>query len=124
MQYPLCTYTQLGCYIFYTGFNPREPCKTACKHTTFEILSATHTTYPANYAAEGLSSDLIAVSVYYETLNVQTVYSYGIEEFFAEVGGQLGLFIGVSVITLFEFVIFLVDELKDWIKKRLRKVSE
>ena len=22
-QYPLCTYTQLGCYFFYTGFNPR-----------------------------------------------------------------------------------------------------
>ena len=127
-QYPLCTYTQLGCYFFYTGFNPREPCKTACKHTTFEILSATHTTYPANYAKDlSMTSDSIAVSVYYETLNVQTqttVYSYGIEEFFAEVGGQLGLFIGVSVITLFEFVIFLGDELKNWIKKRLRKVSK
>ena len=46
------------------------------------------------------------------------MYSYGIEEFFAEVGGQLGLFIGVSVITFFEFVIYLLDEVNNWIKKR------
>jgi acid-sensing ion channel 5 len=138
-EHPLCTYTQLSCYSV-TRFIPLEPCKPACKHTTFEILSATHTTYPANYVkgsdsiyntandAKYLSSnDSISVSVYYETLNVQTqmtVFSYGIEEFFAEVGGQLGLFIGVSVITLFEFVIFLADELKNRMKKRLRKISK
>ena len=140
-QYPLCTYNDLQCYLdFAKWFDPPEPCKPACKHTTFEILSATHTTYPANQYVNTkvfqdhmfyfkLSSDLTVINVYYETLNVQTqttVYSYGIEEFFAEVGGQLGLFIGVSVITLFEFVIFLGDELKNWIKKRLRnsKISK
>ena len=51
-----------------------------------------------------------------------TVFTYGIEEFIAEVGGQLGLFIGVSVITFFEFVIFIFDEIKDrCIKPRLKK---
>ena len=62
---------------------------------------------------------MILVSIFYETLNIQTQmtkHSYGPEEFFAEVGGQLGLFIGVSVITCFEFVIFLVDEVKNRIK--------
>ncbi|MCG8621221.1 MAG: amiloride-sensitive sodium channel family protein, partial [Proteobacteria bacterium] len=129
-QYPLCTISKIGCFVANQSlFKPAEPCKTSCKHTTFEILSATHTTWPAssNNFVEGLSDNIVIVSVYYETLNVQTqttVYSYGVEEFFAEVGGQLGLFIGVSVITLFEFVIFLGDELKNWIKKRLRKISE
>jgi acid-sensing ion channel 5 len=119
-QYPLCTLSQLICYLN-SRFSPRNHCKPACKHTTFEILSATHT---ESYSRTFLSRSIIFVSIYYETFNVQTqttVFSYGIEEFFAEVGGQLGLFIGVSVITLFEFVIFLVDELKNRIKKRLRK---
>lgn len=34
-----------------------------------------------------------------------------------EVRGQLGLLIGVSVITLFEFVIFLLDELAKGLDK-------
>jgi acid-sensing ion channel 5 len=121
-EHPLCTYSHRLCY-FYSRNNPHEPCKPACKQTTFEILSATHT----ESRAIDLPIDSIIVNVYYETLNVQTqttVFSYGIEEFFAEVGGQLGLFIGVSVITLFEFVIFLADELKNRIKKRLRKISK
>ena len=108
--------------------NPPEPCQTACKHTTFEIISATHTTYPANYAKDliAASNDSVVINVYYERLNVQTqttVYSYGIEEFFAEVGGQLDLFIGVSVITFFEFVIYLLDEVNNWIKKRRQEIN-
>ena len=84
--------------------------------------------YPANYAKDYISdsNDSMIINVYYETLNVQTlttVFSYGAEEFFAEIGGQLGLFIGVSVITFFEFAIFLLDEVKDWVKKRQRKIS-
>ena len=127
-DYTLCTVSELDCFVKFFFVNPPEPCQTACKHTTFEIISATHTVYPANYAKDFItaSNDLMIVNVYYETLNVQTqatVYSYGIEEFFAEVGGQLGLFIGVSIITFFEFVIFLLDEVKDWIKKRQWKIS-
>ena len=127
-QYSLCTLRRLYCQVKIFFANPPEPCQTACKHSTFEIISATHTTFPANYAKDRVSAsnDSLVVNIYYETLNVQTqttVYSYGIEEFFAEVGGQLGLFIGVSVITLFELVIFLIDELKDWIKKRLPKID-
>ena len=127
-QYSLCTLNRLGCFVDNFFVNPPEPCQMACKHTTFEIISATHTTYPANYAKDliAASNDSLIVNVYYETLNVQTqttVYSYGIEEFFAEVGGQLGLFIGISAITFFEFVIFLLDEIKNWIKKRQRKIS-
>lgn len=44
-QYPLCTYSQLHCYSIATFFStPPDPCKTACKHATFEIISTTHTT--------------------------------------------------------------------------------
>lgn len=123
-DYPLCTYTKFGCYVG-NLVNPPEPCKPACKHTTFEVTSATHTNLI--YPSDNASNNYVAVNIYYETLNVQTqttVSSYGIEEFFAEIGGQLGLFIGVSVITFFEFVIFVLDELKNWIKKRRTKGEE
>jgi uncharacterized membrane protein len=39
----------------------------------------------------------------------ETEFTYGPEEFLAEVGGQLGLFIGVSVISLFEFIMFVME---------------
>ena len=74
-------------------------------------MSATQIKYPAEYL-KGQEEGVILVSIFYETLNVQTQttkHSYGLEEFFAEVGGQLGLFIGVSVITCFEFAIFLLE---------------
>ena len=114
----LCNLTNLSCYIANYFAEPPEPCQPACKHTAFEIVSATQTMYPADYLKDQ-EEGVILVSIFYETLNVQTqttVYSYGVEEFFAEVGGQLGLFIGVSVITCFEFIIFLIDEVKNRIK--------
>ena len=90
-----------------------------------DSISATHTLYSIQTAIDANDTEdgTLLVSVFYETLNVQTqttVYSYGVEEFFAEVGGQLGLFIGVSVITLFEFIIFLLDEIKNRTKPFLK----
>jgi hypothetical protein len=51
------------------------------------------------------------------------VYSYGVEEVFAEIGGQLGLFIGEVYIndSLPCLSSFLVDER---VKKWLRKISK
>ena len=119
-QYSICNSTNFLCYVDNIIFaEPSESCRPACKHTTFEIISATHTKYPADFVNNTEKDGLILVSVFYQTLNVQTqtiVYTYGVEEFFAEVGGQLGLFIGVSVITCFEFVIFLLDEVKNRMK--------
>ena len=124
-QYNVCKLNDLFCYIDNYYVEPLEPCPPACKHTSFEIISATHTLYPIQTAIDANDTEdgTLLVSVFYETLNVQTqttVYSYGVEEFFAEVGGQLGLFIGVSVITLFEFIIFLLDEIKNRIKPFLK----
>ena len=119
-RYNVCNLAKLFCYRDSYFDEPLEPCRPACERTTFEIISATHTKYPADYPY-GIENDgVVVVSVFYETPYVQTqttAYSYGVEEFFAEVGGQLGLFIGVSVITLFEFGIFLLDEIKNWIKQ-------
>ena len=121
--YNVCNLTNLFCYIENYFAEPIEPCQPACKQTTFEIISATHTKYPADYLSGIEEDSAILVSVFYQTLNVQTqttAYTYGVEEFFAEVGGQLGLFIGVSVITCFEFAIFLLDEVKNRITAQFK----
>ena len=122
----LCNLTDLYCYVENYFAEPPEPCQPACKHTTFEIISATQTKYPADYL-KNQEEGMILVSIFYETLNVQTQvtkHSYGLEEFFAEVGGQLGLFIGVSVITCFEFIIFFLDEVKNQIKVCFKKAHK
>lgn len=124
----VCELPDLCCYLSQYYNTHGETCRPSCKRDVFEIVSATYTQFPARYSQNSTEQrkfaqeNTILANIYYENLNVQTqttVYSYGVEEFFAEIGGQLGLFIGVSVITLFEFVVFLLDEIKDrWIKPR------
>ena len=116
-NYNLCQLNDICCYRQQHFKLPNKQCLYLCKRDVFEIVSTSHT--QLQYSGQSL------VYVYYENLYVETqttVFTYGIEEFFAEVGGQLGLFIGVSVITFFEFVIFIFDEIKDrCIKPRLKK---
>ena len=44
----MCNLTDLYCYVENYFAEPAEPCQPACKHTAFEILSATQTKYPAD----------------------------------------------------------------------------
>ncbi|XP_032232203.2 degenerin mec-4 [Nematostella vectensis] len=59
-----------------------------------------------------LRKNFLRVKLYYEELNRETItysLSYPVENLLGDVGGQLGLWIGVSVITCAEFLKLLVD---------------
>ena len=122
--YNFCCYNQ--------QYNSRRTrlCPPACISTEYEITSLTYALFPTKYFPSTFSTinpdininltqfreNWILLEVYFSTLSVQTqttAFTYGVEEFFAEVGGQLGLCIGVSIISLFEFVIYILDEIKD-----------
>ena len=109
-------------------------CPTSCV-TDFYYPSTSYSSMPAEYVeyfdydTSYLEKNYVEVLVYFETNIVKTettTFSYGFVALLSDIGGQLGLFIGISVITIFEFCMWLLDECLDrlccfrisWKKKR------
>lgn len=140
-ELPACRARDICCEIGpYTVPSVCE-CPSACTRTTYS-LTASYSAYPANLLIDrtfdslGLSSssssagenlttrekweilreDLVSANVYFESLNVEvlrTSDSYDGVALLSDIGGQLGLFVGASVISVMEFVVWVVDEVKD-----------
>ena len=126
----ICPFSEMCCYLWRYYDALETPCLPACMSTEYDITSTSYAQWPTEYLPNVLNSLLgsntlnitylrqnwMHIDIFYSSLNVQTqttAYTYGFEEFFAEVGGQLGLFIGISVISLFEILIYIFDEIKD-----------
>ncbi len=100
-------------------------CQSSCSTTIYETYNS-YSGFPALYIQEDLaellnisltdiSSDSLSVNVYFETLNIETQTtdsSYGVVALLSDIGGQLGLFLGVSVISIMEFGTWIIDEIK------------
>lgn len=125
----VCPVSRFCCYMWRFFDELKTPCLPQCRSTEYEIVSMSYARWPSAYFSSLLSNvnpqlydydymrnNWLFLDIFYSSLTVQTqktAYTYGLEEFFAEVGGQLGLCIGVSVISLFEVIIFVLDEIKD-----------
>lgn len=120
----VCPITDLCCYYIHPNITRRisSTCLPQCRSTEYEIVASSSAKFPASYFTsnsdvyEYFQSNYISLEIFFQTLNVETQttsFTYGPEEFLAEVGGQLGLCIGVSVISLFEIIVFILDEIKD-----------
>ena len=124
-QLPDCTLEKICCIVDALTF-PQDTCncRSACSFTQYET-SVSYSSLPAEElrslaARFGLEStlfpdDFLTVSVYFETLNVQNQITrsvYSVTALLSDIGGQLGLFLGLSVISVLQF--------GDWIIKILR----
>ncbi|XP_077987522.1 degenerin unc-8-like [Glandiceps talaboti] len=70
---------------------------------------------------ENMRENLLRIAIYYEELNYERVYeepAYEMPQLWADIGGALGLWIGVSTVTVMEFLEFLVNMCL-WAKRRL-----
>ena len=123
---PNCTFNDSCCLIkHYSMFDPRVGCLLPCR---FEYYAneISYTSFPTgpfletlaqslNTTTDTIQGDIMSVHVYFEDLQVTTSiteYSYPLTAFLGEVGGNIGLFIGASIITLLEIVFFILDEIK------------
>ncbi|XP_035696828.1 uncharacterized protein LOC118430223 [Branchiostoma floridae] len=71
-------------------------------------------------SSEEVRDNLVRVEVYYEELNYQSIseeWNYREEDFLSDLGGLLGLYIGISFITLCEILDFVLDMIKLLMKK-------
>lgn len=124
---PRCQLSDICCVFNETARPSACSCPTACVSTDY-ITSTSYSSLPANYITDSLEdlfgvlhvenvlADIVGVNVYFETLNVETFTTnsaYSVVALLSDIGGQLGLFLGISVISMMEFGTWLLDEFKD-----------
>ena len=105
----LCSYTAYSISTSYSAF----PTASAFQ---LETLGGNIGFDPTDFNLSYLQNNILAVNIYFEDLNVEreiTRNSYTIVSLLADIGGQLGLFIGAGILTIIELCIWIVDEVKD-----------
>lgn len=127
-----CTIEDLCCQVMEVYHHDTCDCPVACSKTQY-TTAISYSAFPANYAANDLAKSVntqlnttinarifqenfLGINIYFETLSLEeqvTDNAYDIVALLSDIGGQLGLFLGASVISVFEFVIWLFDEVKD-----------
>lgn len=118
-SFPLCRIKDMCCVLAQQTTAVSCPCLPSC-NSTFYQLTTSYSTFPANFfAAESLKdagNDLLTTNIFYESLSINeqvTSSSYNVVSLLSDIGGQLGLFLGISIISLIEFLFWVVDETKD-----------
>lgn len=118
---PLCTIRDTCCVLSQQTVSMScSSCIPSCNSTFYE-LTTSYSSFPANFAAQKFSlvssnDNLLMANIFYESLSIteeMTSSSYNAVSLLSDIGGQLGLFLGVSVISVIEFLFWVMDELKD-----------
>ncbi|XP_070574535.1 uncharacterized protein [Ptychodera flava] len=136
---------QLMAYFYQSGVLPCE-CKVPCREMIFQS-TISQSLWPSNTYVSGLIQELrhinpkvtrtvvdsrsarenlVNLEVYFEELNyhstLETV-AYTLEELLGDVGGLMGLFIGLSAVTVFEIIEFLL-EIVYYVTLRFRLIGQ
>lgn len=125
---PDCGRDKIRCLLkqYYSPPQCRPNCPAACDFTTYSISTSYSGFLPKlqrNGRATVNPDNMVVVKIYFEDLNVQRVTTtdvYGVVELLSNIGGNMGLLLGVGIITVFELLVWIADEIKD----RCCKVTE
>ena len=123
---PNCTLENICCIANELLLPTQCNCEAACSSSVYQS-SVSYSYFPPEYLSDYLGAlvnvspelfptNLLAVNIYFETLNIKTQTTSSAYSFIAllsDIGGQLGLFLGVSVISIMEFGTWIIDEIKD-----------
>ena len=107
-------------------------CKTPCRYTKFETRMS-YSRYPANHigavmaaemnvTADYIRDNFLEVNIYLEEmtyLSIEETPAYTGASLIGVVGGHLGVFMGVSILTMMEFAEFVVCQCKRLKRKTL-----
>lgn len=118
-----CTFDDICCLVDqFESFDQYSDCPLPCNFQNYHE-QVTYSSFPngvflnnlaasMNMSRESIRDNFLSVHVFIEELEVTTSitqYTFGAVSWLADIGGQLGLFLGVSIITIFEVIILMSD---------------
>ena len=138
---PNCTLHSLCCLQqeYFNYIVNSATCPLPCKFSMYDYKSS-YSSFPNGHALKNIAKSLnlsddavknnfLSVQVYLESLETHeyvTKYSKTLSGLFGDIGGLIGLFLGMSIISIMEVVVLILDELKKLLcsKKFKKKVAK
>ena len=137
-----CTVNDICC-LYNTGTSTdalNSTCLPACNEMIYSS-SVSYSQYPSDVtvsrlarfqsqSTESLDDNILAINIYFGSLSTivtSTDFTYSWSGLLADIGGQLALFVGASVISFMELVLLCFDETKCsgvFIRKKIKEKEE
>ena len=133
-QLPDCTLERICCILEALRSPSNCSCPVACMSTRYEA-TVSYSYFPAEYISERLDrfsnaipanafTNSLVVNVYFDTSNIETLTTdkaYSFVALLSDIGGQVGLFLGLSVISVLQFGNWIIKNITG---HNLRKVTQ
>ena len=137
---PNCTLSNLCCLLKqFSKIDSVSTCPVPCKYTVYKYENS-YSSFPngcalteiastMNMSEETVKDNFLSVNVFLEALQTTktvTQYTYLVSDLLGTLGGNMGLFLGISIISLFEVLVLVLDEIKALVcpKKVIKKFDE
>lgn len=125
-----CTLNDSCCiYDQYSATNSYSSCLSPCDFRLY-VTSTSYSKFPSKFISQDLAAllssspesveeDILSINVFFEDLHAVrsvTDLSFSAVSLLSDIGGQLGLFIGASVISMLEVILLILDLSVDAVK--------
>ncbi|XP_033757299.1 amiloride-sensitive sodium channel subunit gamma-like isoform X2 [Pecten maximus] len=107
---PPCDETEYTTAVSMSAWPSNEYLDTAIndfRSSSSALFSSLSTAVSSSARRDFMNENGVKVEIYYRYLNyevIQTEASYAVEDLLSDIGGQLGLWIGLSIVSLFEII--------------------
>ena len=112
-----CTFND-SCCLYNASLNFDADCPLPCHYSYYDHhISYTSFSLQDILTDQRINSsvDDLSIHIFMENLHIInsiTQYTYGLTNLFADFGGHSGLFLGISIISIMEILILIIDEVK------------
>ena len=137
---PNCTLNDLCCLIErFSNYDRNSTCELPCNYTVYKYENS-YSGFPEgetlnqiastmNMTKEAVKNNFLSVHVFLEDVQTTksiTQYTYGEVDLLGELGGNMGLFLGISIISIMEVLVLVLDEIKKLVcpKKVIQKFNK
>ncbi len=117
-KYRNCNISDICCIYDVLKFTTNCPCPVLCNHTSYKVVPS-YSTFPSvaavnniadkfNISQETVRNNYLKVHVFYKSLSIVreiTERSYSLTELISNIGGNMGLFLGIGIVTVLECIL-------------------